>query len=82
MPDIQSVIDHIKSAVDVDPWAAEAAEAALKKVLPMKWVMGKPYRVNCPVCGEETSDTAALTIYKYCYNCGQKCEGVLKIDAE
>lgn len=29
MPDIQSAIDHIKTAVDVDPWAADMAEKAL-----------------------------------------------------
>lgn len=32
MPDIQSCIDHIKTAVDVDPWAAEMAEKALKEM--------------------------------------------------
>lgn len=30
MPDIKSCIDHIKTAVDVDPWAADMAEKALK----------------------------------------------------
>jgi len=29
MPDIQSAIDHIKTAVDVDPWAADMAVKAL-----------------------------------------------------
>ena len=28
---VQSLIDHIKTAVDVDPWAKEMAEGLLKK---------------------------------------------------
>lgn len=32
MPDIQSAIDHIKTAIDVDPWAADMAEKALKEM--------------------------------------------------
>ncbi len=28
---VQSLIDHIKTAVDVDPWAKEMAEELLKK---------------------------------------------------
>ena len=36
MPEIQCAIDHIKTAVDVDPWAADMAEKALKKEIPKK----------------------------------------------
>lgn len=31
---VQSLIDHIKTAVDVDPWAKEMAEALLKEQEP------------------------------------------------
>lgn len=31
---VQSLIDHIKTAVDVDPWAKEMAEELLKKQEP------------------------------------------------
>ena len=44
MPDIQSCIDHIKKAIDVDLWAAEMVEKALKKEIPRKWKFDRPYR--------------------------------------
>lgn len=31
---IQSCIDHIKTAIDIDPWAAELAEKALRQYEP------------------------------------------------
>jgi hypothetical protein len=36
---IQSCIDHIKTSVDIDPWAAELAEKALRQYEPrvMAW---------------------------------------------
>ena len=33
---VQSLIDHIKTAVDVDPWAKEMAEELLKEQEPTK----------------------------------------------
>ena len=33
---VQSLIDHIKTATDVDPWAKEMAEELLKKQEPVK----------------------------------------------
>lgn len=80
MPDIQSAIDHIKTAVDVDPWAADTAEKALKKEIPRKWKFDRPYHVACPTCGTIMNESCALVIYKFCYNCGQKCEGVDRED--
>lgn len=50
MLDIQSAIDHIKTAVDVDPWAAETAEKALEKAMAMKW------RVIKNDGGQQTAD--------------------------
>ena len=37
---IQSAINHIKTAVDVDEWAAELAVQALEKMMPKPPVMG------------------------------------------
>lgn len=76
MPDIQSAIDHIKTAVDVDPWAADMAEKALKKQIPMKWEYDRPGYWNCPNCRHTVMGRSVIYFYKYCYNCGQRCEGV------
>lgn len=40
---IQSLIDHIKTAIDVDPWAKEMAEELLKE---------QPEIVRCKDCKE------------------------------
>jgi len=46
---IQNAIRHIKTAVDVDPWAVEIAVEAMEKQIPKK-----PKRVGyflvCPIC--------------------------------
>lgn len=78
MPEIQSCIDHIKTAVDVDPWAAEIAEKALKKEIPQKWVYVSHGHWKCPNC--HTVMGLVMYFYKYCYNCGQRCEGVTATD--
>ena len=36
---IQNAINHIKTSVDVDPWAAEIAVEAMQKQIPQKPVM-------------------------------------------
>lgn len=76
MPEIQSAIDHIKSAIDVDPWAEQMAVDALRRYIPQKWVWDRPYHVACPLCGTIMDEAPARAIYKFCYNCGQRCEGV------
>ena len=58
---VQSLIDHIKTAVDVDPWAKEMAEELLKKqkaVEARKKNDGKPHPWTswwyvCGDCGQE-----------------------------
>lgn len=81
MPDIQSAIDHIKIAVDVDPWAADMAEKALKKEIPQKWEYDRPGHWRCPACGTYIGLSVYLT--KYCLNCGQRLErAVIENDAE
>ena len=41
---IQQLIDHIKTSMDVDPWAKEMAEELLKEI------QRKPV-IICPHCG-------------------------------
>lgn len=78
MPDIQSAIDHIKTAIDVDPWAADMAEEFLKRNIPQKWVYDRPGHWKCPKC--HTIMGRAIQLYSYCYRCGQRCEGVTATD--
>jgi hypothetical protein len=57
MVPVQSLIDHIKTAVDVDPWAKEMAEELLKEheaVEARKKNDGKPQPWTCwwYVCGD------------------------------
>lgn len=65
---VQSLIDHIKTATDVDPWAKEMAEELLKEqeavepkhnpLSPTDWFCGK-----CGMCISRFHD--------YCPSCGQ-----------
>jgi hypothetical protein len=68
---VQSLIDHIKTATDVDPWAKEMAEELLKEqkaVEPIKKEMVEitaRYEFDCS-CG------APLLIGQpYCADCGK-----------
>lgn len=44
---VQSLIDHIKTAVDVDPWAKEMAEELLKE---QEWISVNDRLPNCNGC--------------------------------
>jgi hypothetical protein len=77
---VQSLIDHIKTAIDVDPWAMEMAEDLLKKqeaVEPKTEPSAKGYWYTCGVCGWwlfEVRDTVHFDGRKrirYCASCGQ-----------
>lgn len=68
---VQSLIDHIKTAIDVDPWAKEMAEKLLKEQEPVKQNDG-----SCPNCGwyfeNGDLDFSRLDSQKfYCPNCGK-----------
>ena len=72
---IQSAIDHIKTAVDVDEWAAEIAVDAMEKQIP------KPVKITtstkrCGNCGRQLSRMGNIhNIHperNYCVKCGQK----------
>ena len=47
---IQSCIDHIKSAVDVDPWAKILCEKIVMRAIPVK-PSGTYTSCRCGVCG-------------------------------
>ena len=65
---IQNAINHIKSAVDIGPWAMEIAVEAMGKELPQppKYVAKYYLFPHCPSCGREINTGDA-----YCLMCGQ-----------
>lgn len=77
---IQSLIDHIKTAVDVDPWAKQMADELLKKQQPKPVRIGrfpvlgnKPFS-HCPRCGtvlDEFIHCPSQLRPLYCPICGQ-----------
>ena len=78
---IQSCIDHINSAIDVDPWAKELAEKALTQMIPIKteWEECGAFTFRtCGKCGTPTSHillTNGKTIESnYCTFCGRKMD--------
>ena len=79
---VQSLIDHIKTATDVDPWAKEMAEELLKEqeaVVTGKgaWIRhGEPpqYVVECSRCGHKYFNHALQPFARYCSGCGAKME--------
>jgi len=75
---IQSLIDHIKTAIDVDDWAKEMAEELLKEQKPKTghWVFGNSYGhawMKCSNCCVSQSGQTAC--WSYCPNCGARMEG-------
>ena len=81
---VQSLIDHIKTAVDIDPWAKEMAEELLKEqeAKTGHWIEKEDYAFDtyydCSVCGESWSTiegTPWENGMNYCPHCGAKMEG-------
>ena len=69
---VQSLIDHIKTATDVDPWAQEMAEELLtkQKEKPVN-VHGRFQTIKygtCPTCGEGLNSEV---FPHWCGFCGQ-----------
>ena len=62
---VQSLIDHIKTAPDVDPWAKEMAEEMLKEQGPKP--VGEEWN-ECPSCGKVLDRIHDM---HYCGVCGQ-----------
>lgn len=59
---IQSCIDHIKTAVDVDPWAKELCEQIMSKAIPVK-PTGKYTQRRCGVCGARVRSGAGSSSF-------------------
>lgn len=66
---IQSLIDHIKTSYDVDPWAKEMAENLLKEHKPVEIELEGGGYTWWHVCSEchGAVDTSDL----YCRHCGR-----------
>ena len=80
---VQSLIDHIKTAIDVDPWAKKMVEELLKEQETKTGKWERQYSrpgvyANlfwwCSVCKEPTRYNDAGIFYKYCPHCGAKLE--------
>ena len=75
---IQSLIDHIKTAIDVDDWAKEMVEDLLKEQEPILLEnQHKPYGIStnanspwisrCPRCSKKVEGKQT----RFCKYCGQ-----------
>lgn len=81
---VQSLIDHIKTAIDVDPWAKEMVETMLKeREAEGKWIYGEDETGvdgwHCSECNffepwfyEFTDDIDFIRFYGFCPRCGRK----------
>jgi len=88
---VQSLIDHIKTAIDVDPWAKEMAEELLKEqeAKAGKWIEQEDYNLDtyydCSMCGNSWS-TVEGTPWEngmnYCPHCGARMESIIYADGE
>lgn len=68
---LQCAIQHIKTSVDIDPWAMDLAEVALRKQIKtrVRWSGWKGYRDTrywCPSCTKPVRNDD-----HYCHRCGQ-----------
>lgn len=59
---IQSCIDHIKTAVDVDPWAKILCESIMTRAIPVK-PTGKSTNRRCGVCGARVRSGAGSSSF-------------------
>ena len=69
--DVQSCIDHIKTAIDVDDWAKKRSEELLKKMIPVKPAGSNAWR-KCGVCGcriRSGEGSSSFTRDTICRNC-------------
>ena len=59
---VQSLIDHIKTAVDVDPWAKEMVEELLKD-----YEAVEGHRTIFEYCAKDTKDVVNEVIKNLCH---------------
>ena len=67
---VQSLIDHIKTAIDVDPWAKEMAEDLLSRDKPMSPEIEGDRYSWWYVCSE--CHGAINLNDKFCHECGRR----------
>ena len=67
---VQSLIDHIKTATDVDPWAKEMVEDLLKEHKPVKPIRkkGRLFEYYACPCGAFLSGAKP----RFCQECGKE----------
>jgi len=66
---VQSLIDHIKTSMDVDPWAKDMAEELLTRMNPKETEIeggGQTWWYVCPEC-----HGAVDSRDHFCKSCGQ-----------
>lgn len=68
---VQSLIDHIKTAVDVDPWAKEMAEELLKEQEAVEPIPPTD-ESDLWKCGNCNHQLFRCTHQRYCEMCGKK----------
>ena len=66
---IQNAIRHIKTSVDIDPWAMDIAVEAMKKQIPKKPTLHEGW-LYCSVCKKDI----LMEAYKFCPDCGQRID--------
>ena len=66
---VQSLIDHIKTATDVDPWAKDMAAELLARDIPVSAEIEGGGSTWFFVCGE--CHGVVDTPNKFCRHCGQ-----------
>jgi len=67
---VQSLIDHIKTAVDVDPWAKEMAEELLKEQEAVEPIPPTD-ESDLWKCGNCNHQLFRCTHQRYCEMCGK-----------
>ena len=78
---VQQLIDHIKTAIDVDPWAKEMAEDLLNRCIPKK--RESRAKLQC-LCGRKQFETwyiASGGVEIRCPGCGIAASGDSEIAA-
>ena len=80
---VQSLIDHIKTAVDVDPWAKEMAEELLKEQELGHWIFLTDCSnsgVYCSECNTKVFDSYPFKkkLSCFCPHCGTRMEGEIE----
>jgi hypothetical protein len=63
---VQSLIDHIKTATDVDPWAKEMVEELIREPVKPQY---KDAGIFCGGC-----DSYVRTCDLFCASCGRKID--------